>query len=74
MNAAMPSNGVRKSKLVCTRPDEILEHTPLRNSLGDHPNWQEHYVQLIRQPDEERARRSGLPVAGAGFEPATSGL
>jgi hypothetical protein len=53
MNAAMPSNGVRKSKLVFTRPDEILEHTPLRNSIGDHPNWQEHYVQLIRQPDEE---------------------
>jgi putative transposase len=30
-----------------------LEHMPLRSSLGDHPHWQVHYVELIRQPDEE---------------------
>jgi putative transposase len=36
-----------------------LEHMPLRNSLGDHPDWQEHYADLIRQPDEKEPAVAG---------------
>ena len=65
-----------------------LAHAPLQAALDHNPNWRQRYVALI-QADEprpsprlegeiERGGTYGSPswtdIAGAGFEPATSGL
>ena len=61
-----------------------LEHSPLQAALDHSPNWQHLYNELIRdnpprlEGEIERGGTYGSPswtdIAGAGFEPATSGL
>jgi REP-associated tyrosine transposase len=51
-----------------------IHQRTLEAAFDDDPNWRERYRRLIRRTDEERPAKAGLPVAGAGFEPATSGL
>jgi putative transposase len=52
----------------------VLSERRLRGAFGEHPNWREHYADFISTQKRERPAEAGLSVAGAGFEPATSGL
>jgi hypothetical protein len=61
-----------------------LDHGPLQAALSHSPDWQQRYLELVRdipprlEGEIERGGTYGSPswtdIAGAGFEPATSGL
>ncbi len=55
-----------------------LDPGPLRAALGDRDNWRRRYREFIEatgaNKNEKGPVSGAFPVAGAGFEPATSGL
>ena len=54
------------------RPAIRLTEQQLRDAFGDRPDWRRRYRDHVRN-DEDPPKRA-FAVAGAGFEPATSGL
>ena len=51
-----------------------LHEELLHGALGGQASWRKQYTALVQPPQRERPAEAGLSVAGAGFEPATSGL
>ena len=51
-----------------------LAEESLRAAFGGADGWRERFCRYVRNEKDERPRFRGLSVAGAGFEPATSGL
>jgi putative transposase len=52
----------------------ILSEEKLRGAFGDPADWHHRYASFAEAWERERPAGAGLSVAGAGFEPATSGL
>jgi putative transposase len=55
-------------------PAVMLHEQRLRGALGEQSNWRERYVAFIAARYEKGPPERASRVAGAGFEPATSGL
>jgi putative transposase len=55
-------------------PHIPLAESDLQAAFGGHSNWRAGYREHIAPPQEKDPVSGAFPVAGAGFEPATSGL
>ena len=52
----------------------LLSDQRLRGAFGERGDWRKRYAAFIGSPQQEGPPERAFGVAGAGFEPATSGL